>query len=47
MISKEEFGRYIKDRDHLYKAFLSNGYFLPLIRKNQFVSVKMLKEIYT
>jgi hypothetical protein len=47
MISKEEFGRYIKDKDHLYKACLSNGYFLPLNRKNLFVTVKMLKEIYT
>ena len=47
MISQEEFNRHIKNKDQLYKAFVSNGYFLPINRKNQFVSVKLLKEIYT
>ena len=46
MITQEEFNRHVKNKDQLYKAFVSNGYFLPTNRKNQFVSVKMLKDIY-
>jgi hypothetical protein len=47
MISIEQFGLHVKNKKQLYKAFLSNGFFLPLNEKNQFISMKMLKDIYT
>jgi hypothetical protein len=36
----------VKNRTHLYKSFVSNGFFLPVNQKNTFVSMKMLKEMY-
>ena len=46
MISQEQFGKYVKNRAHLYRSFVQNGYFLPVNMKNTFVSMKMLKEMY-
>ena len=46
MISHEQFGKHVKNRVHLYKSFLKNGFFLPINIKNPFVSMKMLKEMY-
>ena len=36
----------MKNKTHLYKSFVSNGYYLPINPKNTFVSMKMLKEMY-
>ena len=46
MISQEQFNRHVKNRTHLYKSFVKNGFFLPVNIKNTFVSMKMLKEMY-
>lgn len=47
MIAKDEFDKFAKTRDQLYKRFQENGYWLPVNIKNQFVSKKMLVEVLT
>ena len=46
LISHEQFGMHVKNRQQLYKSFVINGFFLPVNEKNTFVSMKMLKEMY-
>ena len=47
MVTHEQFGKHVKTREHMYKSFVQNGFFLPVNMKNSFVSMKMLKEMYT
>ena len=47
MISQDQASKFIKNKTHLYKAFVRNGYYLPTNPNNTFVSKKMLQEMYT
>ena len=46
MVSQDQASKVVKNKDHLYKAFVRNGFFLPVNPKNTFVSKKMLLEMY-
>ena len=46
MVSQDQTNKLFKNKDHLYKAFVRNGFFLPINPKNTFVSKSMLLEMY-
>ena len=46
MVSQDQANKLFKNKDHLYKAFVQNGFFLPINPKNTFVTKKMLLEMY-
>ena len=46
MISQDQASKFIKNKSHLYKAFVRNGYFLPTYPHNNFITKNMLTEMY-